>query len=322
MLFITNRMLKQSPRSKRNRKVSFDLNNSNVAQSVYFCERHSGEEYTELGSKAFFTRLKEGDSSRQLLLYIHGFNNQPEPDIFKRANALQTMFDQRSDGAEIEVIPIIWPCDNDVGMTKDYWDDQEAADASIPAFARVFGKFMDWRNAQAQQENPCLRRINVLAHSMGNRVLRGTLSRWTERFSNGEIPLLFRNTFMVAADVVNECLESGKSGAYIPESSRNVVVYYANDDLAMPASKIANVKNLVFSRRLGMTGPEDLSSVPKNVFAVDCDDFNNTCDFPKGHAYFLECPSGKPSPVFEHMLAALTTGRVSPDVRQHRLLID
>ena len=97
------------------------------------------------------------------------------------------------------------------------------------------------------------------------------------------------------------------------------MVYYANDDLAMPASKVANLRNRTVSRRLGMTGPEDLSAVPKNVYEVDCDNFNNTFDKPVGHAYFLDGPKKKVSPVLKHMVQAIKKGRVIPNERPHEL---
>ena len=117
----------------------------------------------------------------------------------------------------------------------------------------------------------------------------------------------------MAADVVNESLEPGQEGAAIPMTSRNVVVYYASDDLALRASKVANVANSVASRRLGHSGPEDMTKVPKNVFAVDCDDVNTDYDFPKGHSYFLDNgekgAKRKPGKVFEHIWQTILTGR-------------
>ncbi len=150
---------------------------------------------------------------------------------------------------------------------------------------------------------------------MGNRVLRNALRYWVENDLRGEMPQLFRNLFMVAADVVNHTLERGAVGQYIPDAARNLVVYYANDDLAMPASKLANLKNKTVSRRLGMTGPEDMAQVPGNVYAVDCDDFNNRFDWPKGHSYFLIDDDGVVSPVLKHMVAAVRGGRVTPGAR-------
>ena len=34
-----------------------------------------------------------------------------------------------------------WPCDDDRGLLKGYWDDRNAADASAVGFRRAFGKF-------------------------------------------------------------------------------------------------------------------------------------------------------------------------------------
>ncbi len=327
MLFVTNRTPRQSPRSRRNRPISFDLNNTAIAQYIYFCERVGPNQYVEIMHDAFFERLKAlANPKTQIVLFIHGFNNTPENSIFPHAMRLQALLDQQAGNGAFHVTPLIWPCDDDsfVAIADDYWDDQKAADQSGVSFARMLGFFDAWRReeaeaAAAQGRSPCTRRINIVAHSMGGRVLRNALRNWVEELGGGAMPLLFRNIFLAAPDMVNETLESGQDGQYIPQAARNVVVYYAADDLAMPASKVANLKNRVVSRRLGMTGPENLDALPANVYAVDCDDFNNSCDPPKGHRYFLDCPGGKPSPVLEHMAQALLTGRVEPNVRQHVL---
>jgi len=148
---------------------------------------------------------------------------------------------------------------------------------------------------------------------MGNRVLRETLATWNKYDLADGVPLVFRNTFLVAADIVNESLEVGNRGEHICYSARNVVVYHASDDLALRASKVSNIKNKIASRRLGHTGPEDMSAVPGNVYSVDCDDVNNTYDRPKGHSYFRSgARKGQPGKVFEHIFATLLQGRVYP----------
>jgi esterase/lipase superfamily enzyme len=259
-------------------------------------------------------------SYAQVLFYIHGFSNLPESSIFPRAMALQTLCDQRAPDT-IQVVPVIWPCDDDPGIVKDYWDDQKSADMSGYAFARALEFFMRWRNEQPE-ETPCTKRINVLAHSMGNRVLRQTLACWNRYDLANGVPLLFRNSFLMAADIVNESLEEPHAGRLMSQASRNVVVYFASDDLALRASKVSNLKNKVASRRLGHTGPENLDKTPSNVYAVDCDNFNTRYDPPKGHSYFTEDENGAPGVVFEHMLRAMQSGRVDMGVaggRQHIL---
>ena len=321
MIFLTTRFPKQSIRTKLNRKFDFDLNNNAAGNSVYFCERNAKEKYTEIGSKAFLQKLKDSPY-KQVLVYIHGFSNLPEA-VFEAASEFQKLCNAKKKN-EVLVVPLIWPCDNDFGIVKDYWDDQKAADQSSFAFARVLQKFIEWRNSPKYnpEEDPCLKRINVLAHSMGNRVFRETLSKW-ERYDLAEgVPLIFRNSFLVAADIVNESLHVGEPGELICHASRNVVVYFASDDLALRASKASNLKNKIASRRLGHSGPEDMEATPRNVYAVDCDDVNNDYDFPKGHSYFRSGKQkGKPGKVFDHIFATLESGRVFPEDEFRRTTI-
>ena len=74
--------------------------------------------------------------------------------------------------------------------------------------------------------------------------------------------------------------QKGEKGELISHASRNVVVYFASDDLALRSSKVANLKNKIASRRLGHTGPENMTLTSANVYAVDCDDVNTAYDMP------------------------------------------
>ena len=165
---------------------------------------------------------------------------------------------------------------------------------------------MNWR--YKNDAPSCMKRINVLAHSMGNRVLRETLANWAKYDRNWKVPLIFRNTFLVAADIVNESLERGRTGEFISQASRNVSVYYASDDIALRASKVSNLKNKVTSRRLGHSGPENLGLLPRNIFFIDCDDVNTKYDLLKGHSYFLEDRNKKPGLVFKHIYNSIRQG--------------
>lgn len=321
MLFITNRFPTQSIRTRANRAFDFDLKNNAPSNSIFFCRRDAEETYNEIGSIPFLEALK-ASPYRQIMIYVHGFSNLPE-DVFAATEEFQALCD-KAKPKEVLVIPLIWPCDSDLGVVKDYWDDQKAADLSAFSFARALEKFISWRNADAGDDDadPCLKRINMLSHSMGNRVLRGTLEAWDRYDLSRGVPMIFRNTFMLAADVVNETLHEGQPGELISHASRNVVVYYASDDLALRASKAANLKNKIASRRLGHTGPEDIDQVPKNVYQVDCDDINTAYDSPKGHSYFRSGrKKGQSGLVFEHIFSCLLTGRVVPEEKDQRLTI-
>jgi esterase/lipase superfamily enzyme len=322
MLFATNRVLNEGSTPMNldgsfllPRSISFNLPNNQAEQAIYFCRRNAPGNYTEIGNQAFFSELKNS-SAQQILLFLHGYNNLPEPDIFPQAQELQALFDQKMPGYMV-VVPLIWPCDSDFGVVKDYFDDQKAADASDFAFMRLFEKFLAWRDENSTLEDPCLKRINILAHSMGSRVLRGALYRSVQYYQTSGVPLLFRNAFLAAADVVNEALEPGQEAQFIPPASRNVVVYHAADDFALRSSKVANVGTGT-SPRLGHTGPENIDRTPRNVFAIDCADFNNEYDAPFGHGYFAKAADGSPGLVFDHMWECIQTGRVPLERRGDR----
>jgi esterase/lipase superfamily enzyme len=133
-------------------------------------------------------------------------------------------------------VAIVWPCDDDFGIVLDYWDDQHSATASGLALARVLGKFMAWRDRLGTEET-CLKHVNLVAHSMGNRVLATALASWSHAY--GTVPALFRNLFMVAADVANDLFAPGRPGVALSSAARNVVVYHAADDFALRSSKVA-----------------------------------------------------------------------------------
>lgn len=321
MLFITNRFPTQSIKSRIGRAFDFDLKNNAASNSVFYCRRLGKDKYEEIGGFNLMSELKSSPY-RQLLVYLHGFSNLPEA-VFDGAAEFQALCDKKKQH-ELLVLPVVWPCDDDLGIVKDYWDDQKAADASAFSLARVLGHFMKWRDDAQRNptEDPCLKRINMLAHSMGNRVLRETLCAWHKYDLPSGVPLLFRNTYLVAADIENESVHKGHAGELISHASRNVVVYYASDDLALRSSKVANLKNKIASRRLGHTGPENMALTPTNVYAVDCDDVNTAYDRPKGHSYFRSGKKpGEPGKVFDHIWQTIMTGRVFPDDEHRRTSI-
>lgn len=313
MLFLTNRLPTVNTEPAFNPDFQFNLDNSDANPAFFCCRRKKKGSYEEIGSQALLSELKAA-KYRQLLIYIHGFSNMPET-VFENVREFQDLCDKAKKN-EVLVVPLIWPCGNKTGIVRDYWDDQKSADQSGYAIARLMQKFMEWRASPSfnPEDDPCLKRVNILAHSMGNRVLRNTLELWRRYDQPAGLPLLFRNIFLIAADILNESLHKGQPGELISHASRNVVVYYASDDLALRASKVANVRNGEASRRLGHTGPEDMDLTPKNVFAIDCDDVNLLYDPPKGHSYFRSGDKkGQPGVVFNHIFRTLVLGRAFPD---------
>jgi esterase/lipase superfamily enzyme len=319
MLFLTNRVLKQNSLSRVGRSVDFDLRDTSPQASFFCCEREGPEKYVEIGSAGFLQRLKES-AAEQILIFIHGFNNQPEETVFPRVAQLQRLFDDQAPGL-IQVVAFIWPC-RPVGGTgeliRSYYSDQMAADDSDTACARALARLQDWQLENVQNDAPCRKRIHVLAHSMGNRVLRGAVKRWGDDLLGRGPALMFRNLFLIAADLENRTLERGHEGESLVAAARSVVVYFSSDDLALRASKGANASLRSVSRRLGHTGPYDMTKVPANVYSVDCDQVAMRYDPISGHTYFLHDRNQKPGKVFEHILDCIRNHRpASNAANQH-----
>ena len=311
MLFVTNHPKKNGRKTKIGEPYEFN-HQEEASQSVYFVQRTAEKGTIEIGSEAFLQKLKDSDKD-EILVYFHGFNVQPESGL-NHTRKMQKFFNDMN--LSVKVIPFIWPNGDKKGIVRDYFDDQDSANISAYAYARVLAKFMAWRNKNDEQGDPCYKRINVLAHSMGNRVLRNALHYWQVNFADvANPPYLFRNTFMVAADVANHTLEKGRKGHLVTEASQNVSVYYAHDDNALRGSKVANVRHGILTRRLGHTGPEDFKKhvreLPDNIYSINCSDVNTDYDRPLGHSYFIDKRgNGRPNKVFRHIAHALKTGKV------------
>lgn len=320
MLFITNRVPNEGIETVIGRDFTFDLANNEAMTSLYYCERSQNGRIKEIGSLNLLQKVKEANYN-QILLYIHGYSNLPDR-IFDAVEEFQSLCDQEQQN-EVLVIPLIWPCTNENSLVLSYWTDQDTADRSGDSYSRALQKFLDWSALPANNldEDPCLKRINVLAHSMGNRVYREALLKWNETVLSDGVPMIFRNSFMVAADVVNETLEPGQKGEHICHASRNVLVYYAADDRALQTSKVANLRR-VASKRLGHKGPENMNRVHSNVFALDCDGVNSDYDPRYGHTYFRSGEEpGEPGIVFDHIFKTLLTGRVEQQVEERNTFL-
>jgi len=89
MYFVTNREPKGSiSASAQARKYEFDLSKNAPSNSVYYCRRDGKGSYMEIGYETFMSDLRN-IPAKQILFFIHGFSNLPEPDIFPRVTKLK-----------------------------------------------------------------------------------------------------------------------------------------------------------------------------------------------------------------------------------------
>jgi len=187
-----------------------------------------------------FTALlaKEG---KVLLFYLHGMGQQTK-QMVEATDSMQTNFDKK-EAEGVLVVPVDWAADDDggilgsvlkyvpvlgdkLGAIPRYWEDQENAMLAGKALWKLFTGLKKEMGSEQTLS------LNVMAHSMGNRVLRcmgkeaveGDAS-WTEEGLKDKSLLqaapehlknhenLFENIFFVAADIP-ECVFDEPDGPH------------------------------------------------------------------------------------------------------------
>jgi esterase/lipase superfamily enzyme len=128
-----------------------------------------------------FSRLVKNTPKRQVLVFVHGFNNRFEDAVFRLA---QFIHDSRAD-----VTPVLftWPSR---GSVFAYGYDYESANYSRDALEDL----LRWLS-----NNPQVGEVSVLAHSMGNWVTLEALRQMAIR--DGKIAPKIRNVILAAPDV-------------------------------------------------------------------------------------------------------------------------
>jgi esterase/lipase superfamily enzyme len=130
---------------------------------------------------ASFSRLVKNTPKRQVLVFVHGFNNRFEDAVFRYAQFIH------DSGANVTPVLFTWPSK---GSVFAYGYDRESANYSRDALENL----LRWLS-----KNPEVGEVSVLAHSMGNWVALEALRQMAIR--DGKIAPKIRNVILAAPDV-------------------------------------------------------------------------------------------------------------------------
>lgn len=235
-----------------------------------------------LGSENIFGRVRRKmiDHSRDTVVFIHGYNVSFSEALISAAQ-LKRNFSKDNDGPGVNVVLFSWPSDGSMMPFIAYANDRQDAAASGPAFARGLLKLADFLRG-ATPEQACRQRVHLVAHSMGNYVLRHTLKEYIAQ-SKGFPARLFDQVFLMAADEDDDAFEHDYKLKLLPRLAKRVNVYFNNGDLAMAASD----KTKGNPDRLGDDGPRVPRAVPGKVSLIDC---TPVVEGVVEHSYFLDSP--------------------------------
>ena len=240
---------------------------------------------SKLGSKAVFDEvrqemLKKGDA----LIYVHGYDH-----TFREAAGRAVQLQQwlAAGGKDMTLLLFTWPSAGAGVTRRTYADDRRRAEASGLALGRAILKATDFIRGTARDAR-CDGRIHLLCHSMGNWAIRGAV-QGMRTFVGNNIPPLFDEVILAAADEDDDTLEANHKIAPLLRGCRRLTVYYNHQDLALKASDYA----MGNPDRLGRSGPRG-GDLPGKVSAVNvapsiiwsAKDANAWAADPTGHQYF------------------------------------
>lgn len=189
-------------------------------------EHHDKDDFYE----SLSARLAQSDS-QAALLFIHGYNVSFEDAIFRTA---QLAVDLKFDGAPVS---FSWPS---YANPLKYTFDEQQAEVSVPALREVLDDLANRSGAK---------RVHIIAHSMGNRVLAGAL-RSMDSLAQARNRQVFRELVMAAPDVDTRVFQN----QFLPHIERSVqhcTLYASSRDRALLMSRCFHNY-----QRLGEAEPE------------------------------------------------------------------
>ena len=222
-------------------------------------------EKTKLGSKLIFDALRSemAESCRDVLFFVHGYNVSFN-DAVKDALILSEKYKSANNGKGLLIALFSWPSDGSMAPWYAYANDRKDAAASGAALARALLKFTDFLS-DLPQDLHCGRSVHLLAHSMGNYVLRHALQEFISQRSD-RIPRIFDQIFLMAADEDSNAFEYDYKLKLLPKLGKRINVYFNRNDRAMTVSDFTKSN----PDRLGDDGPNLPFQVPAKVTQIDC----------------------------------------------------
>ena len=260
---------------------------------VDYKRKVKGASGSVLGSKNVFNRVRDKmlHHQRDTVVFVHGYNVS-FADALASAARLKQNFSTANNGPGINVVLFSWPSDGSMMPYIAYGNDRQDAAASGPAFARGLLKLAEFLRGSTP-EDACDHQLHLVAHSMGNYVLRHTVQEFVSQ-SSGRPVRLFDQVFLMAADEDDDAFELSYKLQPLPRLAKRVNVYFNNKDRAIAVSD----KTKGNPDRLGDDGPRVPRGIPGKVSLIDVTPVVSGL---VQHSYFLDSPR-----VVDDMKQALT----------------
>jgi esterase/lipase superfamily enzyme len=188
---------------------------------------------------------------RNLLLFIHGFDNSFSDAITRAALNREWLAASGNPAADTTVIAFSWPSKGQTIsfpiLQADYLADQNMARQSGPHLSA----FLERLEPIIRSAGKAGAKTILLAHSMGNLALQSAVENWFLE-GNGQ-DVLFEQAILAAGDCAYNAFDqpspSGLSG--LPLLANRIATYYSHVDHVLQLSAVVNLG----AQRLGQDGP-------------------------------------------------------------------
>jgi esterase/lipase superfamily enzyme len=231
---------------------------------------------------------------RNLLFFIHGFDNNFSDALTRAAFNAAWLAASAVAAADTTVIAFSWPSAGEIVdfpvLTGAYSGDQQMAKLSGPHLMSVLANLNPIITA-ARVSRPDIRVI-LLAHSMGNLALSSAVEHWFLA-GNGD-GLIFDDAILAAADCPYEAFAQPKLAQLsgLSRLAERISIYYSGADQVLQLSMAVNLG----AQRLGQDGPlhrTDPAAFPPATFSmVDCSAIRDyQYGFLSSHQYYRLSPA-------------------------------
>lgn len=215
------------------------------------------------------------NAGRNLLVFIHGFDNTVSDAITRAASNREWMAGSGVAAADTAVVAFSWPSLGQIIgipiLPSDYLHDQNMARLSGIHLMTFFANLEPILRA-ARANN---RRTFLLAHSMGNLALQSAVENWFLH-GNGNAQL-FDQAILAAGDCSYDTFDQPNLARLsgLARLAQRVAIYYSLADHVLQLSMAVNLG----AQRLGQDGPRNRSNQssfpPAQYHMVDATGFQD-----------------------------------------------
>lgn len=217
------------------------------------------ESLHQMNQKLFFTELSNAiklSDKKDAFIFVHGYNNSIEDAALRAA---QLSYDLGFKGA---TIMYSWSSRSKAAL---YAADEDAVSWTIPLFKSFLSKVVTETKAS---------NINIIAHSMGNRIITTTLKELQTENST----IKFNQVILAAPDIDLEVFKRDIAPKIV-KSANQVTLYVSKKDNALLLSKEIHANERLGKRLVVINGIDTIDATELEV-----DDYFK-------HAYFVEARS-------------------------------